>query len=186
MSGEWRAPQAMGYPQPKSHGQTTAAQYQVDLASARVTGSTLSQMGQMKKDAKEQHEQLVALLETNSDLTGSDCSSVTGNLSSSGNRNKLQRGHQQHRDPAVPASRLRGASSTDDVDVAGKRTPRPPAGRVRIYDPTYRSDLHAHHGTASQPPRPPYAPLDYVLHTRYPNTGYRDNPEKRPRPQPYR
>ncbi|KAJ7245540.1 hypothetical protein C8J57DRAFT_1524259 [Mycena rebaudengoi] len=57
----------------------------VELFKARVTGSTLSQMGQMKIDAKEQHEQLVALLETDSDLTGSDCSSVAGALSSSGN-----------------------------------------------------------------------------------------------------
>ncbi|KAJ7234822.1 hypothetical protein C8J57DRAFT_1248968 [Mycena rebaudengoi] len=47
---------------------------------AQVTGSTLSQMEQMKKDAKEQHEQLVALLETDSDLTNSDHSSVTGTL----------------------------------------------------------------------------------------------------------
>ncbi|KAJ7279590.1 P-loop containing nucleoside triphosphate hydrolase protein, partial [Mycena rebaudengoi] len=42
-------------------------------------------MGQMKKDAKEQHEQLVALLETDSDLTSSDLSSVTGTLGSLGN-----------------------------------------------------------------------------------------------------
>jgi hypothetical protein len=47
---------------------------------AQVTGSTLSQMGQMKKDAKEQDEQLVALLETDSDLTGSDHSSVSSQL----------------------------------------------------------------------------------------------------------
>ncbi|KAJ7254526.1 hypothetical protein C8J57DRAFT_1657812 [Mycena rebaudengoi] len=57
----------------------------VELFKAQVTGSTLSEMGQMKKDAKEQHEQLVALLETDSDLTGSDCSSVTGTLSTLGN-----------------------------------------------------------------------------------------------------
>ncbi|KAJ7201759.1 hypothetical protein C8J57DRAFT_1736027, partial [Mycena rebaudengoi] len=54
----------------------------VELFKAQVTGSTLSQMGQMKKDAKEQHEQLVALLETDSDLTDSDRSSVAGTLSS--------------------------------------------------------------------------------------------------------
>jgi hypothetical protein len=47
---------------------------------AQVTGSTLSQMGQMKKDAKEHHEQLVSLLETDSDLTGSDRSSVSSQL----------------------------------------------------------------------------------------------------------
>jgi hypothetical protein len=46
---------------------------------AQVTGSTLSQIGQMKKDAKEQHEQLVALLETDSNLTSSDRSSVSTN-----------------------------------------------------------------------------------------------------------
>jgi hypothetical protein len=46
---------------------------------AQVSGSTLSQMGQMKKDAKEQHEQLVTLLETDSDLTSSDRSSVSTN-----------------------------------------------------------------------------------------------------------
>jgi hypothetical protein len=47
---------------------------------AQVTGSTLSEMGQMKKDAEEQHEQLVALLKTDSDLTGSDRSSVSNKL----------------------------------------------------------------------------------------------------------
>ncbi|KAJ7246479.1 hypothetical protein C8J57DRAFT_727815 [Mycena rebaudengoi] len=57
----------------------------VELFKAQVTGSTLSQMGQMKKEAKEQHEQLVALLETDSDLTSSDRSSVTGTLASLGN-----------------------------------------------------------------------------------------------------
>ncbi|KAJ7289526.1 P-loop containing nucleoside triphosphate hydrolase protein [Mycena rebaudengoi] len=57
----------------------------VSLFKTQVTGSTLSQMGQMKKDAKEQHEQLVALLERHSDLTSSDCSSVIGTLSSLGN-----------------------------------------------------------------------------------------------------
>ncbi|KAJ7260200.1 hypothetical protein C8J57DRAFT_1471812 [Mycena rebaudengoi] len=57
----------------------------VELFKAQVTGSTLAQMGQMKQDAKEQHEQLVALLETDSDLTGSDHSSVVGTLSSLGN-----------------------------------------------------------------------------------------------------
>ncbi|KAJ7270369.1 hypothetical protein C8J57DRAFT_1605319 [Mycena rebaudengoi] len=52
----------------------------VELFKAQVTGSTLSQMGQMKKDVKEQHEQLIALLESDSDLTSSDCSSMTGTL----------------------------------------------------------------------------------------------------------
>ncbi|KAJ7200265.1 P-loop containing nucleoside triphosphate hydrolase protein [Mycena rebaudengoi] len=57
----------------------------VELFKAQITGSTLSQMWQMKKDAKEQHEQLVALLETDSDLTSSDRSSVTGTLGGFGN-----------------------------------------------------------------------------------------------------
>ncbi|KAJ7265251.1 hypothetical protein C8J57DRAFT_1622372 [Mycena rebaudengoi] len=57
----------------------------VALFKAYVTGSTLSQMGQMEKDAKEQHEQLIALLETHSDLTSSDRSSVTGTLANLGN-----------------------------------------------------------------------------------------------------
>ncbi|KAJ7212736.1 hypothetical protein C8J57DRAFT_1483578 [Mycena rebaudengoi] len=48
----------------------------VGLFKAQVTGSTLSQMGKMKKDAKEQHEKLVALLENDSTLTGSDRSSL--------------------------------------------------------------------------------------------------------------
>ncbi|KAJ7264358.1 hypothetical protein C8J57DRAFT_1624960 [Mycena rebaudengoi] len=57
----------------------------VELFKAQVTGSTLSQMGQMKKDAKEQHEQLVALLEIHFDLTSSDHSSATGTLTNLGN-----------------------------------------------------------------------------------------------------
>ncbi|KAJ7203918.1 P-loop containing nucleoside triphosphate hydrolase protein, partial [Mycena rebaudengoi] len=57
----------------------------VKLFKAQVSGSTLSQMGQMKKDAKEQHEQLVALLETDSDLTSSDRSSVRRTLAKVGN-----------------------------------------------------------------------------------------------------
>ncbi|KAJ7210998.1 P-loop containing nucleoside triphosphate hydrolase protein, partial [Mycena rebaudengoi] len=52
----------------------------VGLFKAQVTGSTLSQMGQMKKDAKEQHEKLVALLEKDSTLTRSDRSSMAGTL----------------------------------------------------------------------------------------------------------
>ncbi|KAJ7244702.1 hypothetical protein C8J57DRAFT_1725593 [Mycena rebaudengoi] len=57
----------------------------VGLFRAQVAGSTLSQIGQMKKDAKEQHEQLVALVESESDLTSSDRSSVTGTLAKLGN-----------------------------------------------------------------------------------------------------
>ncbi|KAJ7218197.1 P-loop containing nucleoside triphosphate hydrolase protein, partial [Mycena rebaudengoi] len=52
----------------------------VGMFKAQVTGSTLSQMGKMKKDAKEQHEKLVALLENDSTLTGSDRSSMAGTL----------------------------------------------------------------------------------------------------------
>ncbi|KAJ7255982.1 hypothetical protein C8J57DRAFT_1517737 [Mycena rebaudengoi] len=55
----------------------------VEIFKAQVTGATMSQMGQMKKDAKEQHEQLVALLETDSDLTSSDCSHLGNNSSGS-------------------------------------------------------------------------------------------------------
>ncbi|KAJ7256945.1 hypothetical protein C8J57DRAFT_1648996 [Mycena rebaudengoi] len=54
----------------------------VGLFKAQVTGSTLSQMGQMKNDAKEQHDKLVALLEKDSTLTGSDRSSMAGTLAS--------------------------------------------------------------------------------------------------------
>ncbi|KAJ7237095.1 hypothetical protein C8J57DRAFT_1568856 [Mycena rebaudengoi] len=57
----------------------------VELFKAHVIGSTMSQMGQMKKDAKEQHEQLFALLETDSDFITSDRSSVTGTLAKLGN-----------------------------------------------------------------------------------------------------
>ncbi|KAJ7255902.1 P-loop containing nucleoside triphosphate hydrolase protein, partial [Mycena rebaudengoi] len=57
----------------------------VGLFKAQVTGSTLSQMGQMKRDAKEQHEKLVSLLEKDSTLSGSDRSSMAGTLASSKN-----------------------------------------------------------------------------------------------------
>ncbi|KAJ7209929.1 hypothetical protein C8J57DRAFT_1733705 [Mycena rebaudengoi] len=56
--------------------------WMVGLFKAQVTGPTLSQMGKMKKDAKEQHEQLVALLEKDSALTRSDHSSMAGTLAS--------------------------------------------------------------------------------------------------------
>ncbi|KAJ7203224.1 hypothetical protein C8J57DRAFT_1735354 [Mycena rebaudengoi] len=56
--------------------------WMVGLFKAQVTGSTLSQIGQMKKDAKQQHEELVALLEKDSTLTGSDRSSMAGTLAS--------------------------------------------------------------------------------------------------------
>ncbi|KAJ7252166.1 hypothetical protein C8J57DRAFT_1718391 [Mycena rebaudengoi] len=51
----------------------------------RAGSSTLSRIGQMKKDAKQQHEELMALLNADPDLTHSDHSSVIGALSSAGN-----------------------------------------------------------------------------------------------------
>ncbi|KAJ7288949.1 hypothetical protein C8J57DRAFT_1215029 [Mycena rebaudengoi] len=47
-----------------------------------ITGSTISQMVQMQKDAKQQHEELMALLAALPDLTSPDLSSVDGTLSS--------------------------------------------------------------------------------------------------------
>ncbi|KAJ7219835.1 hypothetical protein C8J57DRAFT_1536996 [Mycena rebaudengoi] len=43
-----------------------------------ITGSTISQMVQMQKDAKQQHDELMALLVAHPDLTSSDRSSVAG------------------------------------------------------------------------------------------------------------
>ncbi|KAJ7288595.1 hypothetical protein C8J57DRAFT_1642642 [Mycena rebaudengoi] len=57
----------------------------VEMFRVRAGGSTLSQMGQIKKDAKQQHDELLALLDAHPDLSSSDCSSVIGTLSSSGN-----------------------------------------------------------------------------------------------------
>ncbi|KAJ7275685.1 hypothetical protein C8J57DRAFT_1466432 [Mycena rebaudengoi] len=51
----------------------------------RAWGSTLSQIGDVKKDAKQQHDELMALLNTNPDLSSSDRSSVSGTLSSARN-----------------------------------------------------------------------------------------------------
>ncbi|KAJ7254474.1 P-loop containing nucleoside triphosphate hydrolase protein, partial [Mycena rebaudengoi] len=51
----------------------------------RAGGSALSQMGHVKKDAKQQHDELMALLNAHLDLGSSDRSSVIGTLSSSGN-----------------------------------------------------------------------------------------------------
>jgi hypothetical protein len=47
------------------------------LSQARATGLALSQLVQMRKDAKQCHEELVALLDSESDLTRSQCSSVS-------------------------------------------------------------------------------------------------------------
>ncbi|KAJ7288829.1 hypothetical protein C8J57DRAFT_1495098 [Mycena rebaudengoi] len=47
-----------------------------------INGSTISQMVQMQKDSKQQHEELMALLAAHPDMTSSDLSSVAGTLSS--------------------------------------------------------------------------------------------------------
>ncbi|KAJ7273933.1 P-loop containing nucleoside triphosphate hydrolase protein [Mycena rebaudengoi] len=47
-----------------------------------LTGSTISQMVQMQKDAKQLHEELIALLAAHPDMTSSGLSSVAGTLSS--------------------------------------------------------------------------------------------------------
>jgi hypothetical protein len=50
-----------------------------EIHQVRVGGSMLSHMGQMKRDAKQQHDELIALLDAHSDLTSSDHSSVRCN-----------------------------------------------------------------------------------------------------------
>ncbi|KAJ7262875.1 P-loop containing nucleoside triphosphate hydrolase protein [Mycena rebaudengoi] len=57
----------------------------IEMFRVRAVGSTLSQIGQMKKDAKQQHDELLALLNVDPDLTRSEHSSVIGVLSSAGN-----------------------------------------------------------------------------------------------------
>ncbi|KAJ7261930.1 hypothetical protein C8J57DRAFT_1513713 [Mycena rebaudengoi] len=57
----------------------------VEMFRVRAGGSTLSHIGQMKKDAKQYHDELMALLDAHPDLTSSDRSSVIGTLSSSSN-----------------------------------------------------------------------------------------------------
>jgi hypothetical protein len=47
------------------------------LSQARFASLTLSQIVQMRKDAKQCHEELVALLESDSDLTSCENSSVS-------------------------------------------------------------------------------------------------------------
>ncbi|KAJ7245825.1 hypothetical protein C8J57DRAFT_1190824 [Mycena rebaudengoi] len=51
----------------------------------RATGLTLAQLAQMRKDAKQCHEELVALLESQSDPTSYERSSDIGTLSGAGN-----------------------------------------------------------------------------------------------------
>ncbi|KAJ7261969.1 hypothetical protein C8J57DRAFT_1471260 [Mycena rebaudengoi] len=60
----------------------------VKMFRVRAGGSTLSHIGQMKKDAKQQHDELMALLDAHPGLINSDCSSVTGTLSSSSNSSR--------------------------------------------------------------------------------------------------
>jgi hypothetical protein len=48
----------------------------------RAGGSTLSQIGNMKKDAKQQHDELMVLLNAHPDLSSSDRSSVSCNFKS--------------------------------------------------------------------------------------------------------
>ncbi|KAJ7240962.1 hypothetical protein C8J57DRAFT_1562023 [Mycena rebaudengoi] len=57
----------------------------IGMFRVRAGGSALSQMGHVKKDAKQQHDELMALLNAHLDLGSSDRSSVIGTLSSSGN-----------------------------------------------------------------------------------------------------
>ncbi|KAJ7290263.1 hypothetical protein C8J57DRAFT_1705704 [Mycena rebaudengoi] len=57
----------------------------IGIFRVRAGGSTLSQIGNVKKDAKQQHDELMALLNADPDLSSSDLSSVIGTLSSSGN-----------------------------------------------------------------------------------------------------
>ncbi|KAJ7261933.1 hypothetical protein C8J57DRAFT_1633369 [Mycena rebaudengoi] len=54
----------------------------VEMFRVRASGSARSHIGQMKKDAKQQHDELMALLD---DLSSSDRSSVIGTLSSLSN-----------------------------------------------------------------------------------------------------
>ncbi|KAJ7235220.1 hypothetical protein C8J57DRAFT_1572342 [Mycena rebaudengoi] len=55
------------------------------LFRVRAGGSTLSQIGNVKKDAKQQHDELMALINAHPDLSSSGRSPVIGTLSSSGN-----------------------------------------------------------------------------------------------------
>ncbi|KAJ7240903.1 hypothetical protein C8J57DRAFT_1561900 [Mycena rebaudengoi] len=57
----------------------------IEMFRVRAWGSTLSQLGHVKKDAKQQHDEVMALLNADPDLSSSDRSSVIGTLSSAGN-----------------------------------------------------------------------------------------------------
>jgi hypothetical protein len=57
--------------------ETKSIEHIFKVLQMRATGSTLTRMGQMKQDAKEQHEELLALLEVESDHATSDHFSVS-------------------------------------------------------------------------------------------------------------
>ncbi|KAJ7260990.1 P-loop containing nucleoside triphosphate hydrolase protein [Mycena rebaudengoi] len=89
-----KAPQKMRkikqlFKQPDNAGRLETCKQELNKAigifRVRAGGSTLSQIGNVKKDAKQQHDELMALLDAHPDLSSSDRSSVIGTLSSSGN-----------------------------------------------------------------------------------------------------
>ncbi|KAJ7252445.1 hypothetical protein C8J57DRAFT_1474117 [Mycena rebaudengoi] len=89
-----KAQQKMGkikqlFKQPDNAGKLEMCKQELNKAigifRVRAGGSTLSQIGNVKKDAKQQHDELMALLSAHPDLSSSDRSSVIGTLSSSGN-----------------------------------------------------------------------------------------------------
>ncbi|KAJ7246960.1 hypothetical protein C8J57DRAFT_1674430 [Mycena rebaudengoi] len=77
------------FKQPDNAGKLETCKQELNKAigifRVRAWGSTLSQIGHVKKDAKQQHDELMALLNADPDLSSSDRSSVIGTLSSSGN-----------------------------------------------------------------------------------------------------
>ncbi|KAJ7264244.1 hypothetical protein C8J57DRAFT_1624734 [Mycena rebaudengoi] len=92
-----KAQQKMGkikqlFKQPDNARQLDICKQELDKAigmfRVRAEGSTLSQIGQMKKDAKEHHDELIALLDAHPDLSNSDDSSVIATLSSAENSSR--------------------------------------------------------------------------------------------------
>ncbi|KAJ7240914.1 hypothetical protein C8J57DRAFT_1527246 [Mycena rebaudengoi] len=89
-----KAQQKMGkikklFKQPDNAGKLEMCKQELNKAigmfRVRAWDSTLSQIGHVKKDAKQQHDELMALLNAHPDLCSSDCSSVIRTLLSSGN-----------------------------------------------------------------------------------------------------
>ncbi|KAJ7240915.1 P-loop containing nucleoside triphosphate hydrolase protein, partial [Mycena rebaudengoi] len=89
-----KAQQKMGkikklFRQPDNAGKLEMCKQELNKAigmfRVRAWGSTLFQIGHVKKDAKQQHDELMALLNAHPDLSSSDRSSVIGTLLSSGN-----------------------------------------------------------------------------------------------------